>query len=409
MPAFDYRGRNARGDLVTGTLDAPDSSAVASQLLNTGITPVEIRESAGRGASGTPDWYRSLTAPPITDMDVMLFSRQMYTLLKAGIPILRALAGLQESTANPTFRAVVADLRASLEAGRELSAALRRHPTVFDNFYVSLIRVGETTGMLDDTFHRLFGHIEFEREMRDRIKTAVRYPMIVLVVIAVAVAIINFAVIPAFARIFEANQVPLPLLTRVLIWTSNFFLAYWHLVSGALIAGVFLFRWWKRTPVGRIAWDRMKTRIPVAGKIVNKATLARMARSLSLAIHAGVPIVQSLTVVSRVVDNAHMEIRIDQMREGVERGESVTRSATAAGIFTPMVLQMIAVGEESGDLDDMLSEVADIYEGEVDYEIRTLTTQIEPILTVAMGILVAILALGVFLPIWDLGKVMLKK
>jgi Tfp pilus assembly protein PilF len=221
VPHFSYRGRNARGDLVTGRMEAPDSGVVATQLLNTGVTPVEIKEAAQGGSVDVPDWFRSLTAPPVTDMDVMLFSRQMYTLLKAGIPILRALAGLQESIVNPAFKAVVADLRTSLEAGRELSAALRRHPKVFDNFYVSLVRVGETTGMLDETFNRLFGHIEFERDMRDRIKAAVRYPMIVMVVIAVAVAIINFAVIPAFARIFEANQVALPVLTRVLIWINK--------------------------------------------------------------------------------------------------------------------------------------------------------------------------------------------
>jgi len=406
---YAYRGRDARGGLVTGRLEGADSGAVADQLLSIGVTPVDIQPAGGSMPIEAPEWWRRLSAPSISDVDVMLFSRQMYALLKAGVPIMRALAGLQQSTRNASLAEVIADLRNSLDAGRELSAAMRNHPRVFSPFYVSVIRIGEATGELDQSFNRMFGYMEFDKEIRDRIKAAVRYPIIVLIVIAVAVAVVNFFVIPAFAKIFEAQKVPLPLLTQFLIGMSNAFLGYWPVMLGALAAAIFGAQIYLGTEQGRYRWDRWKLRLPLAGPIILRATLARFARGMSLAVRAGVPIVQAMSVVAEVVANSYMSLRITQMRDGVERGESVMRTATASGIFTPVVLEMISVGEETGELDDLMDEVADMYEREVDYEIRNLAANIEPVLTIALGVMVLILALGVFLPIWGLGNVMLKK
>jgi MSHA biogenesis protein MshG len=409
MPAFAYRGRDARGGLVTGRLDGADSGAVADQLLAIGVTPVDISPAGERAGIPAPEWWRRLAAPPITDVDVMLFSRQMYTLLKAGVPIMRALAGLQQSSNNRSLVEVIADLRTSLDAGRELSAAMRNHPRVFSPFYISVIRIGETTGELDQSFNRMFEYMEFDKEIRDRIKAAVRYPIIVLVVIAAAVAVVNFAVIPAFAKIFESQKVPLPLLTQLLIGTSNFFLAYWPAMLAAGVVAAVGVNFYVGTEQGGYQWDRWKLRLPLAGPIILRATLARFARGMALAIRAGVPIVQAMSVVAEVVSNAHMALRIRNMRDGIERGETVLRTATAAGIFTPVVLEMISVGEETGELDDLMTEVADMYEREVDYDIKNLAANIEPILTVVLGVMVLILALGVFMPIWGLGSAMLKK
>jgi MSHA biogenesis protein MshG len=409
MPVFAYRGRGVRGELVAGTLEAADAGAVADQLTSTGVTPVDIHAAAVHIEARAPEWLKKALAPGVSLVDLMLFSRQMYTLLKAGVPILRALGGLEESATNPTLRVVIADLRASLDAGRELSSAMRRHPHVFSHFYVSVVRVGEATGQLDESFDRLFSYLDFERDVRERIKTAMRYPTIVVAAIAIAVAIVNFAVIPAFAKIFQASKVQLPLLTRILVATSDFFVAYWPFMLGAFALGVLGFMAYIGTPRGRFAWDRAKLRIPVAGRIVFKATLARFARALAISTRAGVPIVQGLTVVAGVVDNAYMARQVEQMREGVERGETVARCAAGTGVFNSVVLQMIAVGEETGELDTLLGEVADMYEREVDYEIKTLAANIEPIITVALGVLVLLLALGVFLPIWEMSKVMLKR
>lgn len=409
MPFFAYKGRNARGELMQGVLEAADSGGVADQLFNTGVTPVEITPTKRPTIDDGLGWWARMTEEKVRSIDVQLFSRQLYTLMKAGVPIMRGLAGLQESATNKSFGRVVKDLRESLDSGRELSAAMRRHPDVFSFFYLSMVRVGEMTGRMEEVFLRLFDHLEFERDMRERVKTALRYPMFVVIAMTGAIAVINLFVIPAFAKVYEGFKAELPLMTRILVNTSNFTIQYWPLVL-AMIAGAFIgFRLYVGTPNGRYQWDKIKLRLPIIGKIMLKATLARFARSFALASKSGVPIVHGLNVVAQTVDNAFISSRIDQMRDGVERGESILRTAMTAGVFTPVVLQMVAVGEETGELDDLMDEIAAMYEREVDYELKTLSSQIEPILIVGLGILVLVLALGVFLPIWDLGKVALHK
>jgi MSHA biogenesis protein MshG len=410
VASFAYTGRNARGELIRGRIEGADSGAVADELATTGITPVDIRQaSAESRGSGEASWYARFLAPRVSIVDLMLFSRQMYTLLKSGVPIMRALAGLEESTINPGFKTVLADLRSGLDSGRELSACMRRHPTVFSNFYVSLVRVGESTGMLQEVFLRLYEHLEFEKQARERIKSALRYPVFVIAAMVVAVAIINVVVIPAFAKLFQGFNAPLPLMTRWIIGVSDITVHYWPLLLALTIGAGLGFRFWISTPEGRFTWDRLKLRLPIAGPIITKASLARFARSFALSTKSGVPVMQGLASVAEVVDNAYLAQRIEKMRDGVQRGESVLRTSVASGIFTPVVLQMIAVGDETGELDDLMLEVAELYEREVDYDIKTLAAQIEPILIVFLGVMVLILALGVFLPIWDLSRVALRR
>lgn len=409
MPFFAYKGRNARGELLQGVLESTDSGAVADQLFSTGVTPIEIVPTKKPPAAGEEGAWARLTEPKIRPIDVQLFSRQLYTLLKAGVPIMKGLAGLQESAINKSFARVVKDIRESLDSGRELSAAMRRHPAVFSSFYVSMVRIGETTGRLEEVFLRLYDHLEFEREMRERVRTALRYPIFVVAVMVAAVAIINLFVIPQFAKVYASFNAQLPLMTRVLIGTSNFTVRFWPVLAMLIAVAAIAFRMYTLRPKGRYRWDRIKLRMPIAGKIVQKATLGRFARSFSLSSKSGVPIVQGLSVVAQTVDNAYIASRVEQMRDGVERGESILRAAVATGVFTPIVLQMVAVGEETGAIDDLMNEIAEMYEREVDYELKTLSSQIEPILIVFLAILVLILALGVFLPIWDLGRAAMGK
>jgi MSHA biogenesis protein MshG len=409
MASFAYKGRNAQGALVQGVLEAPDSAAVATQLFSTGVTPVEIAEGAAPPDARGADLLARFNRRPVGHQDVLLFSRQMYTLLKAGVPIMRALGGLQESTDNPTFRDVLQSVRENLDSGRPLSAALQRQGGVFSPFYVAMVYVGETTGMLEEVFLRLFHHIEFQEFMRGQVKSALRYPSFVIATMAIAIVVINIFVIPAFAKVYAGFGAELPLLTRVLIGFSDFMVQAWWAIGLALVGAVFAFRGWTRTGKGRLIWDRTKLRIPIAGKIIQKATLARFSRSFALAMRSGVPVVQGLTLVAQTVDNAHLAYQVDRMREGVERGDSVLRTAMNSSVFTPIVLQMIMVGEESGALDDMMEEVADMYQREVEYELKTLGAQIEPVLIVCLGVVVLVLALGVFLPIWDLGGAALRR
>lgn len=411
MPLFAYKGRDVRGDQVRGSLDGPDSGTVADQLLAIGVTPTEITLSSSLRASvakGT--WLGSfLRSEKIEPLDLMLFSRQMYTLLKAGVPIMRALAGLQESSQNPAFVAMLQDLRENLDKGQELSISMRRHPKTFSAFYISMVQVGEMTGLLDEIFLRLYTHLEFEKRMSESIRGAMRYPMFVLIAMAIAIVIVNIFVIPSFVKVFEGFHAELPFMTKMLIAFSNFMVKFWPLLLALLIGAAMGFRTYIATADGRYWWDKYKLHIPIAGKIMFKGALARFARSLALAFKSGIPIIQGLNVVGMVVDNEFMRARIEQMRDGVERGESILRTAAASGIFNATVLQMIAVGEETGALDDLMFEVAGMYEQEVEYEIKTLSQQIEPVLIVALGILVLILALGIFLPIWDLGKAALHR
>ena len=411
MPFFSYKARNPSGELLTGVMEGADSGAVADQLFSTGATPVEILVTKKNAATTGADigWWQKLTEKKVSSMDVQLFSRQLYTLLKAGVPIMRGLAGLQESAISPAFGRIIKDVRESLDAGRELSAAMARHPTVFTPFYLSMVRVGEMTGRLDEVFLRLFDHLEFDRDMRARVKSATRYPSFVIAAMLIAMVIVNMFVIPQFVKVFASFNAELPLMTRILIGTSAFMVAYWPLLLVLTIAAIAAFRAWLRTVPGRYTWDRYKLKFPIAGKIILKGTMARFARSFALSSTSGVPIVQALTVVSQTVDNAYLCARVEQMRDGVERGDSILRTSVAAGVFTPVVLQMIAVGEESGSLDELMDEIAQMYEREVDYELKTLSAQIEPILIAFLGAMVLVLALGIFLPVWDLGKVALHK
>jgi MSHA biogenesis protein MshG len=411
MASFAYRGRNGAGEIVQGVLEGATAGAIADQLTGNGVVPMEIKPTAAAAdkAGSGGGFEIKLFKQKVEHMDVLLFSRQIHTLLRAGVPIMRALAGLQESSANPAMREVLQDVRESLDSGREMSLSLARHPTVFSPFYLSMVRVGEMTGRLEEVFIRLFDHLAFERFMKDQVKSALRYPSFVVAAMAIAIIIVNMFVIPAFAKVFKGFGAELPLMTRILIGFSDFMVAWWPAMLVGIVGAVFGFNTWRRTPAGRYTWDRFKMRIPIAGKIVQKATLARFAASFALASRSGVPIIQALTNVAETVDNAFISAKVEKMRDGVERGESILRTSITAGIFTPVVLQMIAVGEESGALDDMMKEVADMYQSEVEYELKTLAQQIEPILIVSLGIMVLILALGIFLPLWDLGKVTMKK
>ena len=410
MPMYAYKARDNRGTLLRGVLDSTDPAAVADQLMNTGVVPIEITPQKTRAAGDKePWWQRSLTEEKVGPVELQMFTRQFMTLQKAGVPVMRGLLGLEQSTDNKGFAKVLKDMRESLDAGRDLSASMARHPKVFSAFYISMVRIGEVTGRMNEVFPRLLSHIEFDRAMQNQLKSALRYPSFVITAMIVAMAVINLFVIPSFGKMYEGFKTTLPLMTRILLGISNFTTAYWpYLLGLAVVAGV-LFKLWISTSNGRYTWDRVKLQFPIVGRIIMMGTLSRFARSFALSVRSGIPVVQALGVVAPTVDNAYIQSRIDQIRRGVERGESILRTASIAGIFTPVVLQMIAVGDETGELDSLLREVAELYERDVEYEVRTLSAQIEPILLVVLGVMVLVLALGVFLPIWDLGKAAISK
>jgi len=402
MPEYYYKARNPRGDAVEGRIEAPSADAVATQLINSGVTPIDIGEASPRG-DVMAQLRRRLASRRPTLEDMILFARQMYSLMRAGVPIIRALTGLADNARNPKFAETLQELVAGLESGRNLTGAMSRHPDVFSSLVVSLVQVGENTGRLDQAFAQIAQYLDQEKTVRDQVKTALRYPITVIAAIVIAVGIINVYVVPQFVSLFESFHAQLPLPTRILMATSRFTVHYWYWILTALAAAIAGGVFYLRSEHGHYRWDRFKLRLPILGDILLRATLGRFARSFAMSLRAGVPLVQALTVVSRAVDNVYVGDRILQMRNGVERGDSLTRTAAATNLFTPLVIQMLAVGEESGSVDELLDEVAGFYEREVDYDLKRLSSAIEPVLIVVIGGLVLVLALGVFLPLWDMA------
>ncbi|WP_137820494.1 type II secretion system F family protein [Pseudomonas sp. 2FG] len=405
MAQFRFTGRDAQGGKVSGSRESGSVDALASELLAQQITPLTIEEQAAQGGADVLAVLAERLRRKRVDLEeLIIFCRQMYSLSKAGVPIIRAINGLAESHRNPYLREVLQQVRADLEGGVAMAVALNAHPQVFNRLFVSMISVGENTGQLDQAFRQLSEYLALERETRKRLKQATRYPILVLVAMSVALVVINLFVIPAFAKVFAQFHAQLPWATRVLIATSQFFQHYWWLLLIGLIGVLIAFFRWIETEAGALAWDRAKLRLPIVGGIFERIALARFTRTFAMMYRAGVPLLQTLSINSATVGNRHIGTAILGMREGVERGEALTRTASASGLFTPLVLQMMAVGEETGALDDLFVEVADFYEQEVDYDLKQLADAIEPLLIVAMGVLVLILALGVFLPMWELAS-----
>lgn len=403
MPNYAYRARNRNGELVEGQSEAANMDAVAARLFSDGLAPISIQEVAEK-TTGKGSVKLSLFTEKIQLADLVMFSRQMYSLTRAGVPIIRAISGLAESSVRGELKRALLAVVDDLGSGIELAAAMGRQPNVFTPLYISMIHVGENTGRLDQAFDQISRYLELEMETVQRIKQAMRYPTFVLVAMAAALAVINLFVVPAFANLFASFHAELPLPTRILIGTSNFFVNYWWLLLALLVAVFFGLRHWLQTDAGALTWDRWKLRIPVVGIVLYEATLARFARSFAMCQRAGVPVPTALAVTANAVDNAFVADKVRQMREHVERGENISRTAHSSKLFSPLVLQMLNVGEETGQIDQLLDEVADFYEREVDYKLKRLAQSIEPILIVMMGAMVLVLALGIFLPMWELAS-----
>ncbi|WP_077037388.1 type II secretion system F family protein [Pelomonas sp. KK5] len=403
MDVFRYKGRNGRGELMQGSIESHSAQAVAQWLLASEISPISI--SAQAKPAKQPDWLLKITGENrVPVLELLMFTRQMGNMVRAGLPMMEAIDGIRKSTGSRAMARILQAVREELDRGSNLSDALARHPQVFDELYVSMVRVGETSGELEQAFKGLYKQIEFDRDMKKRVKAAVRYPSFVLSALGVGVTVLMVFVIPVFARTYSQLKADLPPLTLVLIAVSNFMRNYWWVLlaaAGMVALGAQRF---VATPNGRHAWDKFKLRLPIVGKVFVKVTAARFCRTFALAVRAGVPLVQAFQLTSKVVGNAFYEQRINQMRAGVERGDSLSRVATAAGIFAPLELQMISVGEKTGEIDVMLEQIALIYQEDVEYEVSRLAETIEPALLVTMGVLVTIVLLGVFTPLWDLGQ-----
>jgi MSHA biogenesis protein MshG len=397
MANFNYTARNASGELTTGSLEANDASSVAQVLLGRKFTPIEIKEVTV-STSINVSWFTA----KIKLEDLVIFARQMYSLTKSGIPVIRAVKGLAETSNSERMAVILNDVCDQLERGRTLSSALYRHNHVFGQLFVSIVHVGENTGRLDEAFLQLSDYMEREQETRKQIKAATRYPTFVIFALVAALVIMNIFVIPVFARMFTSFGAELPIMTRILLATSDFFITKWPHLLVAIGLLVYLTSRYINTEKGRLNWDRTKLRLPIVGGIFERTLLSRFARSFSMMLRSGVPLTAALNLVADAVSNAYMSDKIGQMRKNIEKGESLSRVANSSKMFTPLVLQMINVGEETGRVDELLGEAAEFYEREVDYDLKSLTSKIEPILIMIVAAMVLVLALGIFTPMWNM-------
>lgn len=404
MAIYEFKGRNVEGRLITGQVDASSQEAAVNQLLGRGVTPVEIKEFIAQ-LSLSERFARATNRGRVETVELIMFCRQMHTISRASIPLVKGLRGLAASLRNYTFQQALNDVVERLEAGVELSTAMRAHPKIFNNLFVSLVSVGENSGRLDLVFKQLSEYMERDLSTVKSIKTALRYPTFVLIAISIAIMIINIKVIPAFAGMFSKFGAQLPLPTRILIGISDFFVNYWMYLLAAIVALVAWVYHYVNTPEGSRVWGRKKLRLIVIGDIIERASLARYARSFGLMLNAGLPLSNALELSARAVDNPYLGDKIRGIRAGVERGEGLFQTHLVSGMFTPLVLQMISVGEESGQVDALLAEVAAFYESEVEYDVKQLSDRIEPIMIVIMAGFVTVLALGIFLPMWDMYNI----
>lgn len=405
MAHFRYSGRNSEGGKVNGVLEAATADAAATALFDRGVMPTDIIETkpAKNQSSDSGDsWQDRYFKQKVTIDDMIMLSRQLFSLTRAGVAINRAIHGLGVSTRNTTLKEALLDIERSLNAGVALAPSMRRHSDIFDHLYVSIVHVGENSGRMEGSFEQLAGYLEREKDTQQRISTALRYPSFVVAALAVAMVILNLKVIPVFADLFAQFDAELPWATKILIGTSNIFVNYWYLLIGGVVALVFAVHQTLQTRGGRLYWDEKKLRLPIVGDIFERSLLSRFSRSFAMMTQSGVPLIQTIDLCAQAVGNTYLAEKVVEMRAGIERGETLFRVCGASGMFSPLVMQMVAVGEETGRVDELLLEVADFYDREVDYDLKSLSSKIEPILIVGLGAIVGVLALGIFLPMWDM-------
>ena len=345
MAKFSYTGRMMDGELTEGIIEANDEFIAAKMLSARSIVPIEILAGTGATKSKSDAKITLFTANVSLD-DLVIFARQMYSLTKAGIPILRSVAGLAESTTSLRMRVALKDVIEQLERGRNLSTAMHQHPKVFTQLFISVVHVGENTGQLDLAFLQLAEYLEREQETRKQIKAATRYPTFVVIALVIALVIMNIFVIPIFAGMFSKFGSELPAMTRLLMSMSDFFITKWHYMLLSIGILVFMLYRYLQTRSGRFKWDRLKLKIPIVGSIIERSLLGRFARSFAMMLKAGVPLTTALNLVADAVSNQFMASKVIEMRRSIERGENLTRVANMSGLFTPLVMQMISVGEE---------------------------------------------------------------
>lgn len=401
MPAFAYKAKMLTGVITEGVVEAMDQKSAIDQLRGQKMVPLEVAPAAA------PILERLLALSPfkskISARELVLFSRQLSTLVSAGVPLVQGLSILEEQVETKQFKKIVHAIREDIEAGQSITDALRKHPSAFEELYVSMIKAGEVGGILDVILERLSAYLEAAENLKGKVKGAMMYPLVVSIIAGSVTLFLIMGVIPTFKNIFASFGAELPFITRILINLSDFLRQFWYIVIGTPFAIFFGFRQYYKTEMGHRNMDSFMLRVPVFGILLKKVSVAKFTRTLGTLIKSGVPILQALETVAKTSGNRVIEIAIMTTRESVKEGERIATQLKKANIFPPMVVQMVAIGEETGNLDSMLSKIADFYDQEVDIAVKALTSMIEPVIIVVMGAVIGFIVIAMFLPMFELG------
>jgi len=399
MPSFEYKALTSSGKVVEEIVESPNRERVAKEIFRKGYKPVSIKvvKEDSQKAGGELQLFKK----KIKVDQIVLFTRQLVTLLRAGVPLLTSLEALG-SQSNNEMKEVLNKVYVSVMSGKSLSQALADHPKVFSKLYVNSVYAGEMSGNLDEVLDRLVTVIQHDADTKKKVKSAIKMPLFVITFMILAMFVLMTSVVPKFGQMFETMGMQLPFFTRVLLAVSGFFVNYGLFLLGGIVIAVVSFSFYIKTEQGRLKWDEFKMKIPVVGDLINKSVMTRFTKMFETLNKSGLPIIQTLQTVSQAVGNAAIELSIKKVALGVEKGQGISGSMKKINLFPPLVMRMISIGEQSGSLDEMLSSVAEHYDLEVEYAIKSLTSLIEPILTVCIGGAVMVLALGIFMPMWGM-------
>lgn len=399
MPLFRYKVRNREGVVLSGTLEGVDLPGVIERLDSAGYIPISIKEEKMKGQAGRGiNINIPFLKPRVKAMDLIAFTRQFVTLHKAGLPMLTAITALQAQTRGKALASALDSVRKDLMGGLTLSSALSKFPGIFNELYVNSVWAGETGGVLDEILMRVADLLDHERRLRSDVLSALRYPIFVVIVFAIAVFVLATFVLPKFINIIGETGAKTPFITKMLIVITNAFQKFWVFGVLAVALVMVLFMLFLRTKPGKLWWDQIKLKIPIFGDITYKLTLSRFARMFETLDRTGLPILRSLNLVSKTVGSTYFASKIEAISESVRRGRGLAAPMREAKIFPPMVVQMVATGEESGSLDDMLRQVSEFYDSEVEFAVKNLTSMIEPILIIVLGVGAVLVILAVILP-----------
>jgi len=404
MPNYRYKARDKFSKPLSGVISADDENAVAIKLNQLGYTPISITETKQK--SQVTKFLGQILRVKFSDLN--MFTRQLATLQRAGLPILLALSALREQSENKIFKEVIAQISRDIESGLSLSVALEKYPLIFDPLYINMVASGEASGKLDQVLERLATLREHDQSIHLRIKTATRYPLIVVIAMVIGFIVLTTLVIPRYAKIYKQYSTALPLPTQILLGINYAVTKLWWLLIIVGTAAYFLFQQYINTALGRISWDNLKLRVPVFGALFLKLYISRFTRITGTLMRSGIPILKILDISSGSTGNIIISKAIQNIKNNVAEGKGMSEPMKMSGLFPPIVTQMVAVGEETGKLDELLIHVSNYYDEQVDYSVNNLTSLIEPILIFVLGLGVLFMALGIFLPMWNLMSIFRK-